>query len=73
MRDIPIPPTKSQSRGRQISEALAHLDKIVVDGLRHGFFECSVTCQIMNGGTRQLVVRAGKSYQFNIRQEELER
>jgi hypothetical protein len=70
MRDSLIPPITRAYRG-QLAEALAHFDKIVVDGLQHGFFECSITCQIMNRGARQLVIRAGKSYQFTIRQEDL--
>ena len=36
-----------------MAEALAHLEKTVVDGLRHGFFECSITCEIGNGPNEQ--------------------
>jgi len=57
----------------QIAEALAHLEKIVVEGVRHGFFECSIACVIGNGGKRQLVIRAGKSHKFTIPEEELSR
>ena len=73
MRDAPILPTPSQIHCGQTAEALAHIEKVVVDGLNHGFFDYTITCQIVKGGARQLVVRAGKSYQFNIRQEELPR
>jgi hypothetical protein len=57
----------------QITEALAHLEKVVMEGLRHGFFECSITCEIGKGGKRQLVIRAGKSSKFTIPEEELPR
>jgi hypothetical protein len=55
----------------QTAEAFAHLKKIVVDGLRHGFFECSVACEIISGGKRQLMIRAGKSHKFIIPENEL--
>ena len=73
MRDVPISPTSPQAHRGQTAEALAHIEKVVIDGLNHGFFDYTITCQIVKGGTRQLVVRAGKSHQFNIRQEELPR
>jgi hypothetical protein len=44
-----------------------------VEGLRHGFFECSMACEIGNGGKRQLVIRAGKSHKFTIPEDELPR
>lgn len=57
----------------QTAEALAHLEKIVVDGLRHGFFDYSITCQIVSGGKRQLMIRAGKCHKFTIRVDEVPR
>jgi hypothetical protein len=72
MRDAQISSIPSAHRG-QIAEALAHLEKILVEGLRHGFFDCSIVCEIGNGGKRQLVIRAGKSHKFTIPEEELPR
>jgi hypothetical protein len=69
MREAPI----SSTRRGQIAEALAHLEKIVVEGLKHGFFDCSIACEIGNGGKRHLVIRAGKSHKFTIPEEELPR
>jgi len=60
-------------RRGQLAEALAHLEKVVVEGLRHGFFDCSISCEIGNGGKRQLVIRAGKSHKFTIPEEDLPR
>jgi hypothetical protein len=57
----------------QTAEALAHLEEVVVDGLRHGFFDCSIACEIASGGKRQLVIRAGKSHKFTIPEDELPR
>lgn len=70
MHDAPISSVSRAHRG-QITKALAHLEMVVVDGLRHGFFDCSIACEIGNGGKRQLVIRAGKSHKFTIPEEEL--
>ena len=71
MRDDPTLFASPRVHRRQTIEALAHLEKMVVDGLRHGFFECSIACEIVNGGKRQLVVRAGKSHKFMIPEDEV--
>ena len=71
MRDAPTLSASPRVHRGQTAEALAHLEKIVVDGLRHGFFECSITYDIGNGGKRQLVIRAGKSHKFTIPEDEL--
>jgi len=65
--------TGARARRGQIAEVLAHLERVVVEGLRHGFFDCSIACEIGTGGKRQLVIRAGKSHKFTIPEEELPR
>ena len=59
--------------GSQVREALDRLRDLVVDGLRHGFFDYSITCKIGSGGKRRLVIRAGKSHKFTIPEDELPR
>lgn len=59
--------------GHQLREALDRLQGLVVDGLRHGFFDYSITCEIGNGGKRRLVIRAGKNHKFTIPEDELPR
>ena len=53
--------------------ALARLQEIVLDGLRHGYFDCSVSCEVIQGKKRRLVIRAGKSDRFVIAEEDLHR
>ena len=72
MRDAPTPAPISGHRG-QFAEALHHIEKVLTEGLRHGFFDCSIACEIVNGGKRQLVIRAGKSHKFTIPENELPR
>ena len=72
MRDAPSPAPVVEHRS-QFAEALRHIEKVVTEGLRHGFFECSIACEIANGGKRQVVIRAGKSHKFVIPEEDLPR
>ena len=57
----------------RIREALDLFEGLLVDGLKHGFFEYSIACEIAKGGKRKLVIRAGKSHQFTIPEDELSR
>ncbi len=62
-----------RAKGGQVREALDRLEGLVVEGLKHGFFDYSIACEIANGGKRQLVIRAGKSHKFTIPEEEVPR
>ena len=42
-----------------------------MEGLHHGFFDCEVTCEVVNERKRRLVIKAGKSHQFTIGEHEL--
>jgi hypothetical protein len=55
---------------RSLDRALARLTTEIADGLRHGFFDYSIECEIGNREQRQLVLRAGKSYRFLIPKDE---
>ena len=48
------------------------LSREVCDGLRHGFFELTVACEIVKGGKRGLTIKAGKNHRFTIPEEEIE-
>ena len=65
-----IPPTRI-THGGQLGDAMDCIKRAVVDGLRHGFFECSITCEIGKGGRRNLIVQAGNLHKFTIPEEEL--
>ena len=57
----------------QLQRALDYVRDQLLDGLRHGFFECTMTCEIVKDRKRRLLVKAGKSEQFTIPADELER
>jgi hypothetical protein len=52
--------------------ALKMLQQVVVAGLKHGHFEYSVVCEVINGRKRRLVIKAGVSHQFIVPLEEIE-
>ena len=49
------------------------LERLVVDGLKHGFFDYSIACEVATGGKRQLIIRAGKSHKVTIPEREVPR
>jgi hypothetical protein len=55
----------------EFQRAFRKLESEIRDGLRHGFFELSVTCELINEGKRRLTIRSGKSFQFIIAEEEV--
>ena len=59
--------------GAQVRTALDRLNELVVDGLRHGFFDIEIGCEVGNGGKRHLTIKAGKSHKFTIPETELPR
>lgn len=69
MAEAPIGPSSQRVGHGQVREALDRLEVLVVDGLKHGFFDYSIACEVGNGGKRHLVIRAGKSHKFTIRAE----
>lgn len=66
-------PPFQRAKSGQVREALDRLEGLVVDGLKHGFFDYSIACEVANGGKRQLVIRAGKSHKFTIPETEVPR
>jgi hypothetical protein len=66
-------PSFQRVKNGQVREALDRLEGLVVDGLKHGFFEYSIACEVANGSKRQLVIRAGMSHKFTIPEDEVPR
>ena len=56
----------------ELEAALARVVSEVREGLAHGFFEYSMSCEILRGGKRRFTLRAGKSHRFVIPEEALE-
>jgi len=73
MHEKPSHPHAGETGGPQFDRAMKCLERTVVEGLNHGFFDCSITSEIIAGGKRQFVIRAGKSHKFTIPEDELPR
>jgi hypothetical protein len=56
----------------ECKRALRKLEQLVLDGLRHGYFDCTVSIETIKEHKRRLVIKAGRSYSFIIPQEEAE-
>jgi hypothetical protein len=56
-----------------VDRALARVMSEIHEGLRHGYFEYTLTCEMIGGQRRRLQLRAGKNYQFNLPADECER
>jgi hypothetical protein len=56
---------------RQLANALRAIERLIIEGLAHGFFDYSISCEIVSGGKRRMQIRAGKSHQFTIPEHEL--
>lgn len=69
-REKCMPDRLSRVPGSPGAQALRRLFAEVREGLRHGHFEYTVTCEVVSGGRRRLQVHAGKTYQFDIPAEE---
>ncbi len=54
-----------------LEQAMDRLSQEVRDGLRHGFFELTVSCEIVKGRKRGLTIKAGKNHRFTIPEEEV--
>ena len=53
-----------------LDRALARVVAEIREGLRHGYFEYGLTCELIGEERRRLTLRAGKSHQFVIPKDE---
>jgi hypothetical protein len=67
----PVGDFRERICGPELSRALTQVQTLILDGLRHGFFEYTIAGAIGTGGKRQLMIRAGKSHKFTIAEDEL--
>ena len=71
MRDMSFPLDATQNYSSSVLSALELIEKLVVDGIKHGHFDYSVTCETGNRGRRLLIVKAGKSHKFSIMESDV--
>jgi hypothetical protein len=66
MSDNSMPSKTSDSYSDPVRSALALIEGLVVEGIKHGHFDYTLTCQLGSRGRRQVIVKAGKSHLFTI-------
>jgi hypothetical protein len=64
-----MPKAGTESSNR-LDEALQRIVVEIHSGLRHGYFDYSLTCEVIGQGRRRLVLHAGKNYQFVLAAED---
>lgn len=55
----------------ELEKARRRIDAVVLDGLRHGHFKCTVTVTMGKRKRRELVISAGREDKFHIPEEEI--
>jgi hypothetical protein len=63
-------PSKEPASTTAFDRALSRILSELQEGVRHGYFEFAITCEVTSGDRRRLTLRAGKSHQFVIPKEE---
>lgn len=56
--------------GAALERVLQKLMAEITDGLRHGYFEFGIACEIVGHDRRQVTLRAGKNHRFMIPYDE---
>jgi len=60
----------NEASAAALERAVRRIVAEIQDGLRHGFFEFALTCEITTQQRRRLTLKAGKTHQFVIPKEE---
>jgi hypothetical protein len=63
MRDGTISP---KAYSDPVRSALDLIERLLIEGIKHGYFDYSLTCEQGTHGRRLLIVKAGKSHKFTI-------
>ena len=57
---------------QNLEEMLVVLVRKLLEGIRHGFFECTVSSEITDGGKRKVKLKAGTIHQFTVHPTEID-
>lgn len=56
-----------------VRAAMTLIKSLIFEGMRHGHFDYSITCETGTNGRRLLIVKAGKSHKFSIQEPDIPR
>jgi hypothetical protein len=57
-------------RSSSLDRAFRRILADIREGLRFGYFELHIDCEVITGGRRRVTIRFGKSYQFVIPEDD---
>ena len=73
MRDQLMSPLPPRNYSAPVRLAIDLIERLLVEGIRHGHFDYTVTCETGKHGRRQLKVKAGKSHLISISESDIPR
>ena len=62
----------SNHSNRTLEKALVQITEAIKSGVKHGFFEYQINCEIVKENKRKITIKTGKSYQYYISEDEFE-
>ena len=71
MREETVSQREPRIYSHSLRSALDLIEVLLVEGIKHGHFDYVITCETGTNGRRLLIVKAGKSHKFSIREAEL--
>jgi hypothetical protein len=73
MREVTIVSKTPCVYSEPVGAALELVEALLVEGIKHGHFDYSITCEAGTNGRRLLIVKAGKSHKFSIMEPDIPR
>lgn len=67
------PQTISNASARDFDMLMDQLRVILIDGIKHGFFDSEISVRALRSDRRDVLISAGKSYKYTIRIDDLPR
>jgi hypothetical protein len=73
MREGTATPSAPRTYSATVRAALDLIEALLIEGIKHGHFDYSMTCETGTNGRRLLIVRGGKSHKFSITEPDIPR
>lgn len=73
MPELTPPQTAIRGYSDAVQAALDLVELLLLEALKHGYFDYSVSCELGTNGRRLLIVKAGKSHKFSIEETDVPR
>ena len=58
--------------GKTVKKVFEQLANEIKSGVKHGFFEYQINCEVVKENKRKITIKTGKSYQYYISEDDFE-